>query len=479
MTLAMARPDPEPEPVFRPRRPGWRLIVMAAALVLFATSGVDGSTRLERIQERGSLVMLTLNGATTYYIGAEGETGFEYELASAFADFVDLPLEVITLPTLNDLTDALKRGRGDFVAGNLSRTVERRTDLRFGPVYETVSPVVVYRRGSRRPYNFDDLEDLRLTLIAGTSYEPLLRQAAPDLTWTVDSDASIEDLFEAITNEEIDATIVDSNILALNRRFFPAIRPGFTLDDSQDLAWAAVRDDDDSLVQKMREYFALAKADGRLAELRQRHYDHVESYQPVGSFTFMRRIGERLPGLRPLFEEAAQANDLDWRLLAAIGYQESHWDPQAVSRTGVRGVMMLTQRTARQLGIENRTDPRQSIDGGARYLRSMIDRMPARIRPPDRIWLALAAYNVGFGHLEDARVLTERLGGDPDRWLDVRDHLPLLTQERWYSQTRFGYARGYEPVQFVENIRTFYEILMWMESRDHPLLVQAEQREDV
>ncbi|MEE4331240.1 MAG: membrane-bound lytic murein transglycosylase MltF [Wenzhouxiangella sp.] len=465
--------------MFRPRRPGWRLVVMAAALVMFATSGVDESTRLDRIQERGSLVMLTLNGATTYYIGAEGETGFEYELASDFADFVDLPLEVITLPTLNDLTDALKRGRGDFVAGNLSRTVERRTDLRFGPVYETVSPVVVYRRGSRRPYDFDDLEDLRLTLIAGTSYEPLLRQAAPDLTWTVDSDASIEDLFEAITNEEIDATIVDSNILALNRRFFPAIRPGFTLDDSQDLAWAAVRDDDDSLVQKMREYFVLAKADGRLAELRQRHYDHVESYEPVGSFTFMRRIGERLPELRPLFEDAAEANDLDWRLLAAVGYQESHWDPQAVSRTGVRGVMMLTQRTARQLGIENRTDPQQSIEGGARYLRSMIDRMPARIQLPDRIWLALAAYNVGFGHLEDARVLTERLGGDPDRWLDVRDHLPLLTQERWYSQTRFGYARGYEPVQFVENIRTFYEILMWMESRDHPLLVQAEEREDV
>jgi membrane-bound lytic murein transglycosylase F len=144
-----------------------------------------------------------------------------------------------------------------------------------------------------------------------------------------------------------------------------------------------------------------------------------------------------------------------------------------VSRTGVRGIMMLTRRTARQLGIDNRVDPEQSIMGGARYLRSMIERVPDRIPNPDRLWLALAAYNIGYGHLEDARVLTEIRGGDPDRWVDVRESLPLLTQERWYSQTRYGYARGYEPVQYVENVRTFYEILLWMEGRDHPLLAEA------
>jgi membrane-bound lytic murein transglycosylase F len=190
----------------------------------------------------------------------------------------------------------------------------------------------------------------------------------------------------------------------------------------------------------------------------------------------MRQIRERLPALRPLFEDAGRRYDLDWRLLAAVGYQESHWDPAAVSRTGVRGIMMLTQRTARQLGIDDRTDPEQSIIGGARYLRSMIDRIPDRIEHPDRLWLALAAYNIGMGHLEDARVLTERRGGDPDRWVDVRESLPLLTQERWYRQTRYGYARGYEPVDYVQNVRTFYEILLWLEGRDHPVI--AESRAD-
>jgi membrane-bound lytic murein transglycosylase F len=459
------------------RPPGLKLFFVAIALLIFATSGNSPITQLELIENRGSLVMLTLNGATTYYLGPEGETGFEYDLARDFANYIGSPLEVIALPTIDELLRALERGHGDFVAANLSRTAERQIRLRFGPVYESVVPVVVYRRGSARPSNLDDLSEGRLAIIPGTSYDPLLRQIAPQLSWEVRVDASIEDLFDAITDEELDYTIVDSNILELNRRFFPALRPAFELDNPQHLAWATLRGDDDSLVQKMREFFALASENGLLTDLRHRHYDHVESYEPVGTFTFMRQVRERLPPLRAHFEQAALENDLDWRLLAAVGYQESHWNPNAVSRTGVRGVMMLTQRTARQLGVENRVDPEQSIEGGARYLRSMIDRLPDRIEKPDRIWLALASYNVGYGHLEDARVLTERLGGDPDRWIDVREHLPLLTQERWHSQTRFGYARGYEPVQFVENIRTFHEILTWMDGREHPLLAQAGDEE--
>ncbi len=464
----------EDEPAaFRPRLPGLRLCLIALLVLLFGTSGDSLVTQVERIEARGSLVMLTLNGATTYYIGAEGETGFEYELARAFSDYIGVPLEVITLPTLADLFDALHRGRGDFIAANVSRTIERQAKLRFGPPYQSVAPVVVYRRGARRPSTLDDLNEGRLAILAGTSYEPLLNQLAPGLTWQVVAESSIEDLFDAISNEEIDYTIVDSNILELNRRFFPAIRPAFELPDPQDLAWATLRGDDDSLAQRMREFFFHAKEIGSLTSLHQRHYDHVENYEPVGTFTFMRQIRERLPALRPWFEQAALENDLDWRLLAAVGYQESHWNPEAVSRTGVRGVMMLTQRTARQLGVEDRTDPWESIEGGARYLRSMIDRLPERIEYPDRLWLALAAYNVGLGHLEDARILTQRAGRDPDRWIDVREHLPLLTQERWHSQTRFGYARGYEPVHFVENIRTFQEILMWMDGREHPLLAAA------
>ncbi len=465
----------DPATAGRPRRlrlPGWRLLTMLALSILVATSGDSGLTHLERIEARGSLIMLTVNGASTYYQGAQGETGFEYDLATRFAAYVGVPLEVVTLPDLGALIDALEVRQGDFIAANLSRAVGRQMKLRFGPSYDSVAPIVVYRGGSARPSSFDDLSNGRLAILDGTSYEPILRAAEPSLSWESPEGVSIEDLFEQISNEELDYTIVDSNILKLNRRFFPEIRPGFEIQSPQELAWASLRTDDDTLVQQMREFFVRAEQQGILADLKARHYDHIENYEPVGTFNFQRQLRERLPELRPYFEQASVETGLDWRLLAAVGYQESHWNPDAISPTGVRGIMMLTQRTARSLGVDDREDPQQSIDGGARYILRMLDRLPARIQEPDRTWLALAAYNVGYGHLEDARVLTERLGGNPDRWLDVRDHLPLLTQERWYSQTRFGYARGYEPVNYVENIRTFYDILLWMEGREHPLLAE-------
>jgi len=448
---------------------------MAVAAVLFAMSGQHEMTLIDEIRERGRLVMLTINGAATYYLGASGEAGFEYDLARRFAESIDVPLEVLNLDTIDALIPALERGRGDFIAANFSRTPERQKSLRFGPVYDTVEPVVVYRRGARRPRELADLADGRLAIIPGTTYERILKTLGEPLgvEWSVFENASIEDLLEGVSNEEIDYTIVDSNILDLNRRYFPAVRPAFAIEQPQALAWAGRLTNDDTLVQQMREFFAQPDTATALADLRQQYFSHVEGYEPVGTFTFMQQMRERLPRFRPLFEEVSAAHDMDWRLLAAISYQESHWNPEAVSRTGVRGLMMLTNRTARQLGIRDREDPEQSVRGGARYLQSLVDRLPERIENPDRLWLALAAYNIGLGHLEDARILTERQGGDPDRWVDVRERLPLLTQRRFFSQTRFGYARGYEAASYVENIRTFYEILVWMDARDHPLLAQA------
>lgn len=146
-----------------------------------------------------------------------------------------------------------------------------------------------------------------------------------------------------------------------------------------------------------------------------------------------------------------------------MAYQESHWDPEAVSPTGVRGMMMLTRATASDLGIETRTDAEQSINGGARYFASLLSRIPARIQEPDRKWMALASYNIGLGHLEDARRITEREGYNPDLWIDVKKHLPLLRQKKYYKNTRFGYARGNEAVNYVENIRRYYDSLLWLE----------------
>lgn len=447
---------------------------LAVLALLLASSGHDQLDSLEQIKARGRLVMLTVNGATTYYLGAEGETGFEYELAQAFAEYLGVPLEVVTMDNPSDLERALLTGQGDFIAAGLP-VPPNHPRLSAGPIYETVTPTVVYRQGTPKPSALEELDSGTLAILEGKGYEELLSQVSydlPALDWVSVPQVSIEDLFDQISREEVDYTIADSNLVELNRRYFPAIGIAFELDPKLELAWVIKQEPTSGLSQALRAFFAELETDNRLEAIKNHHFQPDNQYEPVGTFTFMNQVASRLGELKPIFIQAAERVELDWELLAAVGYQESHWDPSAVSPTGVRGVMMLTQNTANQLGITDRQDPAQSIIGGARYLRSMLDRLPQRIPMPDRLWLALAAYNIGLGHLEDARVITQRQGKDPDRWLDVKDHLPLLTQERWYSKTRFGYARGYEAVNYVSNIRTFYEILLWMEQRDHPLLTE-------
>jgi membrane-bound lytic murein transglycosylase F len=184
----------------------------------------------------------------------------------------------------------------------------------------------------------------------------------------------------------------------------------------------------------------------------------------VESLRFQEHIAERLGAFRAWFEEAGQKTGIDWRLLAAIGYQESKWDPKAQSGDGALGVMMLTADTAQAMGCTDRTNPRQSILAGAKYFAEVLGKIPARIPEPDRTWLAVASYNVGYGHLEDARVLAQSRGKDPDSWRDVRDNLPLLAQERWYMRAKRGYARGWEPVQFVDRVQRFLTLLQWRPS---------------
>ncbi|MGN6453676.1 MAG: transglycosylase SLT domain-containing protein, partial [Steroidobacteraceae bacterium] len=221
------------------------------------------------------------------------------------------------------------------------------------------------------------------------------------------------------------------------------------------------RRDAPGLVASVNEFFRDLQSSGRLAQLLQQSSGDTRPFEYEESREFQEHVAERLPPYRAWFEKAAADSGLDWRLLAAIGYQESKWDPRAQSDDGARGVMMLTADTAQSLGLKDRSDPEQSIYAGARYLAQVREKVPERIPEPDRTWFTIAAYNVGFGHLEDARVITQALGKDADSWTEVRLRLPLLAQERWYTHARRGYARGWEPVQFVDRIQRFLRLLEW------------------
>ena len=449
-------------------------VLIFVVALLFIYSGHDLPTRLEKAQQRGSLTLLTRNGASSYFIGPDGGTGPEHDLAAAFADYLDIRLKVEVADEFADLGTLLYASKGELIAANLTRTPEREQQYSFGPDYAEAETVVVYKRGKARPRKLSDLIGQRLSVIAGSSYEGTLEQVKnelPDLQWTAEKAMGMEGLLLAIADGELDATLVDSNIFKINSQFYPALKIGFTLAEKQPQAWAFLPGDDDSLVQKARSFFKLINEDGRLVAIKNRYGQNSNDLDRVGMFQFMKQVRNRLPAWTPVFQEVAAAYALDWRFLAAMGYQESHWDPDAESVTGVRGIMMLTQRTAKQLGIHDRLDPEQSIEGGARYFLRMRKRVPDRIPEPDRTWMALAAYNIGWGHLEDVRVLTQKQGGNPDRWQDVNERLPLLSQQKWYKQTRYGYSRGYEARQYVENIRSYYDTLVWMETRAHPMLI--------
>ncbi|MFC4700006.1 membrane-bound lytic murein transglycosylase MltF [Glaciecola siphonariae] len=454
-----------------------RAALAAGLLVLLVScSPYTNDSTLGRILEDGALKVGSIYGRTTYYYGATSAEGFEYELAKGFADYLGVKLEVYPYYDFRQVVAQLDANRLDLVAANITMTEQRKKKYKFGPAYQNLNFELVYRKGKNRPRDIEQLEG-DLTIIANDLYREPLVEAVGDrkqISWNETSDKDIEELLEMVSNDELDYTISDSNILAVARRRFPNLGIGFSVTDTLQIAWLLNKQTDDSLRAALLEYFGSMQRSGQLAVLEDKYFGHVRKFDFVDTRAFMRAVTNTLPKYRDMFE--AHAGDLDWRLIAAMAYQESHWDPKAKSPTGVRGMMMLTRGTAKDMGVTKRTDAEQSISGGARYFSSLLRRIPARIQEPDKIWIAMAAYNVGLGHLEDARRITEAQGYNPDLWIDVKKHLPLLRQKRFYQNTRYGYARGDEAVNYVENIRRYYDSLVWLEQQESlPDLMQEEQ----
>lgn len=437
----------------------------AALLSMLLVTCSPPVSLLTQIKTRGYISIVTLNSATTYYLGPNGPTGLDYDLARRFAEALGVKLRLIVTDSLEDVLPTLHRRHADVAAG-LEVTPKRQEKIRFAPAIRSVTPQLVYRRGDPKPAALGDLKG-KLMVVKGSPHAEHLRRLAqvyPKLDWAA-TDTDGEELLYRVAQGKLGYTIATSDIIAIDRRYYPALQVAFDVGPPQAVAWAFPSRSDDSVYNRAIEFFIHLRRDGELKRLLDRYFGYVDRLDYVGRKTFERDADKRLPRFRDIFKKAAKHYDLDWRLLAAMSYQESHWKPHAKSPTGVRGLMMLTLDTADYLGVDNRLDPQQSISGGARYLRDLLDRLPDSIPKPDRLWMALATYNLGLGHLLDARDITRERGGDPDRWVDVRENLPLLTREKWYSHTHYGYARGHEAVTYVGNIRNYYDILVWMTTR--------------
>ncbi len=408
------------------------------------------------------LVVVTRNAPTTWYQGRDGELGPEVELARSFASFIERPVRFEVVDSISEVLQRINAGDGHIAAAGLTDTSQRRDQgLLFGPSYSTVQQQVVCRRGQPLPDTLDDLAGKSLEVISSSSYvERLreLRQQTPTLAWSETAELDTEQLLEKVWRKELDCTVADSNIVSINRRYYPELLVAFPLSEEQPLAWA-IAPKWKHLRGRIETWLETIRESGDLAVINEKYYGHVEMFDYVDMRRFVDRIDKRLKKYEPLFRKVAKETGLDWRLLAAQAYQESHWNPKARSPTGVRGMMMLTQPTAKQMGVKSRIDAEQSIRGGARYLLRMLDRLPEEVQVEDRMWYALAAYNVGFGHLRDAMTLASKLGKDPYRWVDLKEVLPLLSQKKYYRDLKYGYARGSEPVTYVQRIRDYRQVL--------------------
>ena len=433
---------------------------------------------LERIKQDGELVVYTRNSPSTYYEGPDAPAGLEYDMAKLFADELGVKLTMIIPETLSDILDGVEEGTAHFAAAGLTVTEERKQRFRFGPAYQEITEQLLYHADNPKPKSLSKLGGGSLEVVAGSSHEErleYLKQVIPDLSWKSVKDLETEDLMQLVADQIIDYTIADSNEVALNKPFFLKLRVAFDVSEPQQLAWMFAKSEDDSLYNEAVKFFEKIRENGELTRMIERAYGHVDNLNYVGTIVFRRHVAQRLPGYEDMFRKYAAKYGIDWRMLVAISYQESLLNPEAVSPTGVRGLMMLTRKTSKELGIKNRLDPENSIKGGAMYFAQILDRIPAEITEPDRTWFALASYNVGFYHVEDARIITRQRGLDPNKWIDVKTSLPLLAQRKWYKDTKYGYARGWEPVRYVENIRSYYDILR----RDDEAATPEEEEPDV
>jgi membrane-bound lytic murein transglycosylase F len=437
-------------------------VVLFAAFLGFSIAGCDDTIEsVDAVRERGEIVFVTRNAPTATYLGPHSGLGPEFELATAFAESLGVEAKFRVAETVSDVFAAMEAGEGDIAAAGLTRTPARSEKFLFGPDYNTVREQLVCRRGGPRPSAPSDLVGLEIAVTADSSYIDTLTTLAKDaqgLTWTEESDVTTEELLEQVAAGAIECVVADSTIVAINQRYHPELQVVMDLSEDRPLAWI-IGDHAAVLKPTLDAWFADFEASGKLQTIDDRYYAHVDLFAPGGVLHFHARMEDRLGSLRPLFEDAAREYDLSWQLLAAVAYQESHWDPKAKSPTGVRGVMMLTRATAKELGVKDRLNPEQSIYGGARYIRRLMDRLPDEVIGADRLWIALAAYNIGLGHIWDARKLARKLDFNPDTWAGLEHSLPLLAKKKYYRDLKHGYARGSGAVMYVRRVRNYADIL--------------------
>ena len=448
----------------------WLLLVLCSLPLLQAC----GERKAAPWRESDELVVLTSPGPLTYTGDpkdgkdakedkADAGLGFEHDLVSLFAAELGRKLRLEVVGNYREVPQALRRGKGHMAAAWLvwhpgSSNSEFQTTT---PFFHS-SHLLVQHEASLPITTTEQLAGRTVHVVARSRHADLLA-SLPALTPPVlvqeHPEWSDLDLLQAVAEQRIELALTDGPVLDIAQNYYPQLTSSLEIGEAQPITWMFPSDADPELVSKAEAFLGRIHRDGTLTRLKDRYFGHVRRLKQLDVVQFLERTRSLLPDYRPLFESAQARTGIDWRLIAALAYQESQWDPLATSPTGVRGMMMLTEETADRLGVGNRLDPKQSISAGARYLADIRDQLPATLKEPDRTWMALAAYNLGLGHMKGGLAIAPSAEADPDSWFEMKRVLPLLSRPDYYRRLKSGRARGGEAVIMVENIRIFYDIL--------------------
>jgi len=436
------------------------MLRLSALYILFVLFALAGCTRLDAPEQAGELVVAVSNNPAYYQVEGDKVSGFDHDLAVLFAQQLGLKLRFVVANDPARLQALVSSGKAHFAMSMAVRANDN--GLLYTTPLREARQLLAEHADDPPVEDQADLAGLTIDALAGSLQAEQLQainKSAPSFILAAKKNRSEIDLLEQVSLRRSEMAATDELNFSIAQNFYPDIKIAYFLPGSVQYAWAFPENEDGALFDKAQEFLARIRTDGTLARIFDRYFGYLERVDGANVAGFLYRMQTLLPHYRADFIAAQQSTGLDWRLLAALAYQESHWDPTATSPTGVRGMMMLTEDTADHLRVTNRLDPAQSIRAGGKYLAQLVDLLPPEIKHPDRLWLALAAYNLGMGHMNGARAIAKGLKRDPDSWYEMKRILPLLAREQYYSRLKSGRGRGGEAVIMVENIRTYFDIL--------------------
>lgn len=428
--------------------------------------------RIADFRQMGELRVATRLDAISYRSDTAGSTsGFEHDLLIKLGERLGMPVRFIVFPDATRALDAVIQGQAHLAAAGLGRN--ERLPVAWSAPLRDVDYVLVARTDTPGIAGEGDLAGRTVSTRRGSvAAETLgnMRKRVPRLNVHFPASVGDQQLLEQVARGNLDLVATDRVHFALAAQTSPSLAVAYDLPAQSAIAWAMPPDPGNGLSSEVEAFLVDAKANDLLARLADRYFGHIRRLNDTDVTGFLARVEARLPRYREHFQEAQADTGIDWRLLAALAYQESHWDPLATSWSGVRGMMMLTSETADRLGVGDRLEARASILGGARYFSMLRDQLPAEIPEPDRSWMAAAAYNLGMGHMNGARSIALRLGKDNTSWWDMKTVLPLLSKPEYAARLKAGAARGGEAVIMAENIRNYHDILLRLEAPYTPTL---------